>query len=279
MSLFRTRIAPTPSGFLHTGNAFSFLLTAQIAKKNDGKILLRIDDNDSERKRPEYIRDIFDSLEWLGIEWEEGPKDSIDFGNSWSQQHRIPLYHEAIKKLVAKGNVFACACSRKQLQEAGAGGRYPGTCTHKKIPIGTPNTALRLHVPEGTKISFTDEHLGQQTIDLDEATGSFTILRRDGLPAYQLVSVVDDLHFGVNYIVRGSDLLSSTAAQLFLAEKLWNNEFWKTKFRHHVLLPDEHGQKLSKSGGALSLKQMRENGMTKEDILLRLRPLLDLERT
>lgn len=267
-----TRIAPTPSGFLHIGNAFSFLLTQRLAQKQEGKILLRIDDSDADRKRPEYVQDIFDSLHWLGIEWQEGPRDPEDFENNWSQKNRVALYDEAIAKLRLHKHVFACSCSRKQLQE-----QIPCECRSKNIPYDTPETALRLYVPEGTEVEFTDEHLGMQQVRLDETVGSFVIRRRDGIPAYQLISLIDDLHFGIDYIVRGADLLTSTAAQLFLAEKLGGNHFYTTKFFHHLLLPDEHGQKLSKSEGALSLKSMRENGMRREDILQQLASLLKLE--
>lgn len=276
MEMFRSRLAPTISGFLHLGNAFSFLLTQQIVKKHNSKLFLRIDESDSDRDRAEFLQDIFDGLHFLNIEWDEGPCDAKEYNEKFSRLHRMPLYLDALTKLIEKGHVFACECSRKQLQ--GIGGRYPGTCEHKKIPVNTPNTVLRMRVEKGTIITFHDEHLGEQKINLDETVGSFVVLKRDRTPGYHLFSVVDDLHFNVNFIVRGSDLLTSTAAQLFLAEKLWNNDFYKTKFHHHILLPDEHGQKLSKSEGAFSLKTMRENGLTKEHVMLRLQPLLDLEK-
>src|ERR1041385_4535604 len=182
-----TRLAPTPSGYLHEGNAFSFLLTERYAKQTGSKILLRIDDMDAERKRPEYVQDIFDSLHWLGIEWQPGPKDIIDFEESWSQRHRLSLYNDAIKKLVAENKVYACACSRKQLSEKGH-----CDCEIKNIPVDTPGTALRMRIEE---------------------KDSFIIRRRDGLPAYQLFSLIDDLHFNITTIIRGEDLRDSTCIQ------------------------------------------------------------------
>jgi glutamyl-tRNA synthetase len=274
MSSFRSRLAPTVSGFLHLGNAYSFLLTSQLVKNNKGKLFLRIDDADSDRNRTEFLKDIFDGLNFLGIEWDEGPRDEKDFNENYLRQNRMSLYMDALKKLIENGHVFACECSRKQLQHIG--GRYPGTCEQKKIPINTPGTVLRMRVEKGTIVTFTDEHLGEQKINLDEAVGSFVILKRDHTPGYHLFSVIDDLHFKINFIVRGSDLIASSAAQVFLAEKLWNNDFYKTKFFHHILLPDELGQKLSKSEGALSLKTMREKGLTREDVLMKLKPLLQL---
>ncbi len=258
------------------GNAFSFLLTSLIVQKNNGKLFLRIDDADSDRNRKEFLEDIFEGLNFLEIHWDEGPRDANDFNRNFLRQNRMPIYLDALKKLIANGHVFACTCSRKQLQHIG--GRYPGTCEHKKIPIDTPGAVLRMRVEKGTIVNFHDEHLGEQKINLDETIGSFVILKRDHTPGYHLFSVMDDLHFKINYIVRGSDLIPSSAAQIYLAEKLFNNDFYKMKFFHHVLIPDEHGQKLSKSESALSLKTMRENGLTKEDVMLKLKPLLDLEK-
>lgn len=251
-----TRIAPTPSGYLHTGNAFSFLLTEQLAKFHNGKILLRIDDSDAERKRPEYVQDIFDSLHWLGIEWQNGPKDAQDFETHWSQRHRLPLYEREITKLIAEEKVYACSCSRKQLQENGR-----CFCETKQLLLDTPDTSLRMKIPQGTTILFSDNN-GPHRINLLQETGNFIVRRRDGLPAYHLVSVTDDLHFGVTDIVRGADLFSSTAAQLFLAQQLGEASFSKISFIHHPLLTDEENHKLSKSEGALSLKAQRESGVT-----------------
>lgn len=253
----KTRIAPTPSGFLHIGNAFSFLLTEEIALKHYGKILLRIDDLDAERKRPEYVQDIFESLSWLGIAYQEGPEDSTDFESNWSQLRRLDIYHAAISKLIASGLAFACSCSRKELQEKGG-----CDCREKNIPHDTPDTALRIFVPAGKTITV-NENL---SVPLFESTGHFIIRRRDGIPAYQLASLCDDLHFGITHIVRGTDLLSSTAAQLYLAEILGEDRFASIRFYHHPLLKNDQDEKLSKSAGALSLKAMRESGTSAAEI-------------
>lgn len=247
-----TRIAPTPSGFLHIGNAFSFLLSEYLAKENKGDILLRIDDLDAERKRPEYVQDIFDSLHWLGIEWQKGPRDADDFETNWSQKTRMHLYENAIRDLITTGTVFACTCSRKDLQEKGN-----CDCREKNIPTETKDTALRIFVPESTLVSVNGEK-----IHLYKATGHFVVRRRDGIPAYQLSSLVDDLHFGIDCIVRGNDLLHSTAAQIFLAKILHKPAFEKIRFVHHPLLKDDSNEKLSKSAGAVSLKTKRESGIT-----------------
>src|SRR5687768_5857036 len=111
----RTRIAPTPSGFLHLGNVLSFALTAAIARKRGARILLRIDDMDRDRVQPDYIDDIFEVLRFMGLPWEEGPKDAAEFLQRFSQQHRLPLYEAALQQLEKKGQVFACTCSRAQV--------------------------------------------------------------------------------------------------------------------------------------------------------------------
>jgi glutamyl-tRNA synthetase len=258
--MIRTRIAPTPSGYLHIGNAFSFLLTALLAKKQNGIILLRIDDIDDERKRPEYVNDIFTSLEWLGIEWQEGPTGPDDFEQSWSQHKRLDLYNDMLTQLQEARIVFACECSRKKLASL-EGYAYPGTCDHLNIPLDTPDTNWRIHVPPNRRVRFTDLEKGEVDFPLGEYSGSFVVRKKDHLPSYQLVSLADDIHFRMNYIVRGEDLLPSTAMQLYMAEKLNLEAFRQAQFLHHKLEKDEQGHKLSKTAGSISLQYMRKHGI------------------
>jgi glutamyl/glutaminyl-tRNA synthetase len=249
-----TRLAPTPSGLLHLGNAYSFLLTAQLAAQSQGSLLLRIDDLDNDRKRTEYLADIFESIAYLKIGIDRGPQSLSDFEKSWSQKTRLQLYHAALTKLVAGGHVFACSCSRKELLTKAC------VCVEHKLDLETPNLAWRVFVPEKTVIRFTDARLGAVACDLHEGLGNFVVRRRDGIPAYQLVSLVDDLHFGINAIVRGEDLLPSTAAQIFLANLLGEYSFAENYFLHHALIRSSSGQKLSKSEGAEALKIWRQQG-------------------
>lgn len=258
--MFRTRIAPTPSGYLHIGNAFSFLLTALLTKKNKGTLLLRIDDIDDERKRPEYVDDIFYSLEWLGIQWQEGPTGPDDFELNWSQHKRLDLYNTTLSELQNRKLVFACECSRKKLASL-AGFAYPGTCEHLNIPLDQPDVSWRIPVPENAIVSFNDEQKGKVDFPLGADSGSFIVRKKDTLPSYQLASLVDDVHFRMNYIVRGEDLLSSTASQLYLAEKLGMKSFPECKFLHHQLEKDDQGHKLSKTAGSISLQYMRKHGI------------------
>jgi glutamyl/glutaminyl-tRNA synthetase len=236
------RLAPTPSGFLHAGNALNFGLNYTAARHcEDGRVLLRIDDLDNERTRPEYLQDIFDSLTWLGIHWDLGPRNPLDFEQHWSQMLRLDLYMDLLTRLRQKGLLFACQKSRKELMPFN--GRYPAEFRHQGLDLDAPDVAWRIKTPENAPLP------------------DFIVRRRDGIPAYQVASVADDLHFGVTHVIRGADLKASTWAQQFLAECAGlSTEFSRIQFLHHPLLLDNHGEKLSKSAGAASLKHAREMG-------------------
>jgi len=244
-----TRLAPTPSGFLHEGNLYNFLCNWLWARVNKGKVLLRIDDADASRFRPTYLDDIFRTLEWMGLDWDLGPSGPDDFMRNWSQSTRMPQYQQLLFELREKGLVFACACSRKQLADAGAGTIYPGTCQSKDILLDAEDVSWRFALPGEGLVFFEDRWMGKQSIYLKEACGSFLVRRRDGIPAYQVCSLADDAFFGVTHVARGRDLLVSTASQILLASALHKAEFLHTQFMHHPLLLNEQHQKLSKSAG------------------------------
>ena len=254
----RSRLAPTPSGFLHLGNAFSFALTWLLTRYHRGSLLLRIDDVDNERRRPAYVEDVFQTLQWLQLDWDAGPKDATDFEAHFSQLHALDRYAHLLEGLRQAGRLYACNCSRSQVQASSVNGIYPGTCRHRNLPLDTPDTAWRVYVPENTLIAIPEYNGEPRHVRLDAAMGDFVVRRRNGLPAYQVASLADDLHYGINLVVRGIDLLPSTAAQLFLAGQLPPNAFEKAVFYHHPLLKDEGGRKLSKSAGAASLLTLRE---------------------
>jgi len=258
----KTRIAPTPSGFLHLGNVLSFVLTAALARQTGAKILLRIDDLDRERVKPEYVQDIFDILNFLEISWDEGPRNADEYRNEWSQIYRVELYQDALKSLEQGGHLFACTCSRAQLQQNT--NIYPGTCLHKNLPLNTPDSNLRL-INDAGEISVNTLS-GKQIITVPPEMNYFVVRKKDGMPAYQLTSVCDDIHFGVDLVVRGLDLWPSTLAQSQLAAKFGNNTFAETVFYHHPLLMAADGQKLSKSAGDTSIKYLREQGKSLADI-------------
>lgn len=282
----RTRIAPTPSGYLHAGNAWSFLLTWLLARSRGGKIHLRIDDLDAARFREDYLGDIFPSLEWLGLDWDSGPRDPSEFHSSYSQRLRRDAYRSALEALMTQGTpegplVYACSCSREKVKRdslaAGRPGIYPGTCRDRGLPvipsslwrsgkgISSPATesALRLRIPINTDVTLAEEEAGYLALRPGEDIGDFVLWQRNGEPSYQLASVVDDEILGINLVVRGRDLLPSTGAQAYLAGCLGAKAFPSARFRHHGLLLAPGGEKLSKSSGgspaneAFTLKAMR----------------------
>lgn len=254
-----SRIAPTPSGFLHMGNACNFVLTWLLVKMQKGRLRLRIDDLDKQRVRPEYLDDIFYTLEWLGLDWEDGPSSVAAHLQEHSQQDRIPLYDQAIQTLVDQEKVFACQCSRKQILAASEDGQYPQTCRHLLLSGEDSHHALRILTPKDEQISWMDQLAGEISISLYQQMRDFVIRRKDGIPAYQIASIVDDLAYGTNLVVRGQDLLESTAAQLFLAKGLKEQDFHLIQWHHHPLLTDAGG-KLSKSAGSFAIRTWREQG-------------------
>lgn len=237
-----TRLAPTPSGFIHLGNILSFSITAVLAKRTGSDIFLRIDDLDQERIRREYILDIFQTLEIMGLSWQRGPRDDHHFQKEYSQIHRLPLYRDALERLLAKNMLYACDCSRQNIHLC--------QCRLRKLLFTSPGVQWRM---------TTDN------VRMDPSLVDFVVQKKDGYPAYQLTSVVDDVFFGIDLVVRGSDLLPSTLAQRFLAQQLDFPKFKETLFYHHPLLMDANGEKLSKSKAAISLRTLIREGMDLED--------------
>lgn len=235
----RTRIAPTPSGLLHAGNAMNFLLVEELARRSGARILLRIDDLDEERAHPACVADIFRVLHLLGIAWHEGPRDPGELRMHWSQRLRMHRYHALIGELIAAGAVFACTCSRSTAGNC--------RCASLGLPPAHPDSALRLRTrATGTVVAMGPDGT-PHALDPHALIPEPVIRRRDGLPAYQVASLADDLDLGVDLVVRGLDLLPSTAAQLLMARVLGRTAFLDARFVHHPLFTDASGRKLSKS--------------------------------
>lgn len=249
-----TRLAPTPSGYLHPGNVLSFVLSWLVARKAGGKVILRIDDLDRQRHRQEYVAQIFRLLRQIGLDWEVGPQSPAELERQWSQLYRRPAYEALIQRLLASGAVFACGCSRSQIQEATTDGQYPGTCRDAGLPLDTAKPhAWRIRTPTSAtrKLHMLDG--STQSVSLHQQMRDFVIRRKDALPAYQIASLADDLQMGINWILRGEDLISSSAAQQWLAELLGEDAFGNCQIVHHPLLTDPDGNKLSKSQDAAPL--------------------------
>ncbi len=262
----KTRFAPTPSGFLHLGNVLSLAITAALAEQTSSRILLRIDDLDRERTQPEYVRDIFETLNFMEIAWDEGPGDEAQFENEYAQLHRMPLYNNALTHLANNDHVFACTCSRSEILRQEPEGIYPGTCIHKDLPLDTPGCCWRLRTPDIANVRVNAFNKGTIATQVPKSMRNCIVRKKDGYPAYQLNSIIDDIHFGVDFIVRGQDLWESTLAQLHLSELFGENSFRNNTFLHHPLLIGADGSKLSKSAGATSIQYLRKQGLLPADI-------------
>lgn len=271
-SFKKTRIAPTPSGYLHLGNVLSFSLTAGLARRTGAGILLRIDDLDRGRVSKDYIEDIFDTLHFLGIPSDEGPRTISDYEREYSQQHRLGLYREALEQLRTEGKLFACTCSRTQVLRDSLDGGYAGRCRDKGISLDTEGCNWRIRTEAAGEIRLkelrgaTAGKMGVISAGLPIGMTDFVVRKRDGYPAYQLTSVIDDLHYGIDLVVRGEDLWDSTLAQQFLAGELGRDEFRAIHFYHHLLVMDSGSEKLSKSAGATSVRWLRGQGVQAADI-------------
>lgn len=250
-----SRLAPTPSGYLHLGNAYNFLLTWALVKAEGGKLHLRIDDHDSSRARDEFLDDIFHSLEWLGIDWSSGPTGVEDFKKNHSQTLKTNLYRRFLATL---NNTYPCQCSRKEVLTLSPDGIYPRTC-YKKVSLSQPELSQRIYVPD--KLTY---YWNERPISLAALMGDFILWRKDDLPSYQLVSLYEDLELGTNLIVRGEDLLPSSVAQTYLSSQLspTDQSYSQVDYIHHPLLKGADGEKLAKSLGSTSLKELRKSGVS-----------------
>lgn len=273
MNFKLTRIAPTPSGFLHLGNAYSFLKTKAIAEKHGAKILLRIDDLDRERYRHEYVQDIFDCLDFLEITIDLGPKNLQEFENEWSQIHRTEMYKEGLDRLSSTGKLFACDCSRKKIRQLDPSGYYLGQCLERRLSLHKSEVTWRMDTSESDFVQFFEYPDHKKSALIPQDSMFYVVRKKDGMPAYQLTSLLDDIHFEVDLIVRGNDLFPSTLAQLDLARNLGVEKFRQITFHHHSLIKSPKQEKLSKSAGATSIQYLRKEGKKLQDILNLLGPI------
>ncbi|HPF89536.1 MAG: hypothetical protein H6592_02955 [Flavobacteriales bacterium] len=260
----RTRIAPTPSGYLHVGNAFNFLVTAELVRTFGGTLVLRVDDLDQERVRPEYIEDVFRSLAWLGIQPDEGPSGPEQLRRDRSQLLRMERYAHLVDELRSNGHLYPCSCSRAERERQRTGAHRCRTQETGRVAAGTP---WRLRVPEPCPVEWSEWGGATSQVELSTALPDPVIVQRgSGRPAYQVASLVDDLDMGIDHVVRGADLIPSTACQCYLARILERPAFQAIRFLHHPLATDATGRKLSKSAGDTSLRSMREAGSSPEPL-------------
>lgn len=263
---YRGRLAPSPTGLPHLGHARTFWKAQERVRNANGVLVLRNEDLDRSRAREEFVRAFIDDLKWFGFKWQEGPDVGGPFA-PYSQSERMHIYRAGFEQLRERGFVYPCTCSRQDvlraLQAPHAGDEepvYPGTCRGKKIeevPAGT-RVSWRFQVPDGQTVAFMDGGFGAQQFECGKDFGDFIVWRHDEVPSYQLACVIDDRAMEITEVVRGADLLISTARQLLLYAAFG----WKAPaFYHCELMCDEHGERLAKRHDSLSLRALRESGV------------------
>ena len=303
---YRGRLAPSPTGYLHLGHARTFWTAYERCSAVNGTLLFRNEDLDRSRVRPEFVSAMYEDLRWFGINWTEGPDCGGPYA-PYSQSERMPFYKAAFEKLKSIGAIYPCTCSRQDVLRAATAPHagedepiYPGTCRPKlsykpqvtgckfsetegesaqhqnaRSPFepstinDQPSTKAnwRFLVPDGEEISFTDLNFGPQKFIAGRDFGDFVIWRHDDIPSYQLAVVVDDAAMKITEVVRGEDLLKSTARQLLLYRAL---NLVPPAFYHCALVKDESGARLAKRHDAFSLRALRASGASPSDLRMQL---------
>lgn len=297
-SSYLGRLAPTPSGLLHLGHVHTFAVAAARARAARGALLLRMDDLDPQRSQPQFVEAAIDDLDWLGL-YPRKLEDADIHASANAVTHqsrRHALYLRAWAVLVARGHVYPCHCTRRQLQAFAPPAKhadqnpeqhweqdpeplYPGTCRPAHPPTqaqrqqwlaaGPAGYSWRFRIAELTPITFTDRALGPRSFLPGRDLGDFPIWRRDNIAAYQLATVVDDASpdspaYAITEVVRGADLLLSTARQLLLFAALGHPA---PAFYHCPLVLDSNGQRLAKRADSLSVQSLRRQGLKAVEVL------------
>lgn len=272
MRPLRTRFAPSPTGDLHFGGAWCALASWLIARRSGGAFVLRVEDVDVGRVVEGSEARILEDLRWLGLEWDEGPDRGGPFA-SYRQSERAREHERALADLAARGLAYPCDCSRKEIAaaasapHAGEELRYPGTCrdADPKRPMKRA-PALRLRVPDGLEpVAFVDAVRGPQREDVASAAGDFVLQRGDGAVSYQLACAFDDAAMEIDLVVRGDDLLASTARQLLLMRLLGFER--APRYAHVPLVVGADGSRLSKRSQAITVRSLRARGVSPEAIV------------
>ena len=267
-SLYRGRLAPSPTGLLHLGHARTFWVAAERARVAGGRLLFRNDDLDATRCRAEFVAAMIEDLQWLGLTWDEP---------MISQSARIPFYRAALRKLHSGGFIYPCNRSRRDVLAATSAPHEadesdeplfppefrPPADTPLPMMTGRETTNWRFRVPDGETLIFRDGKFGEQCAIAGRDFGDFLVWRKDDLPSYQLACVVDDDAMAITEAVRGADLMRSTFRQLLLYRALG---LTPPAFYHCPLITDENGQRLAKRHDALSIRALRAEGMTPEKV-------------
>ncbi len=266
--MYRGRLAPSPTGYLHLGHAATFRIAHERCRERGGTLVLRIEDLDHGRCRAVFADALIEDMRWYGLSWQEGPDTGGQFA-PYVQSQRRPLYLRAWRQLAAAGAIYRCTCTRRDVDLAlGAPHQgeheavYPGTCRPARpepVSLGAPDASnWRFRTPEHETVRFEDQALGTQAFRTGQDFGDFIVWRKDDSPAYQLAVVVDDAAMKITEVVRGEDLLLSTAQQLLLYGALG---LPTPDFHHCPLVKDANGRRLAKRTGAHTLRSLRAAGV------------------
>lgn len=273
--MIRVRFAPSPTGFIHVGNARTALFNWLFARQNQGVFILRVEDTDVERSAAEYEKRIIEDLKWLGLDWDEGPDTGGGFG-PYRQSERLHIYHSFIQKLLAQGKAYYCFCLPEELEkersEALAEGKMPiysGHCraipaeeAERRVHDGE-KAAVRLKVPDEGEISYEDLVRGSLTFDL-HFIGDPILVRSNGLPAYNYACVIDDSLMKITHVIRGEDHISNTPRQILIYQAL---SLVPPQFAHLSMVMGQDNTRLSKRHGATAIDQFAEQGILPQALI------------
>ncbi len=273
---YRGRLAPSPTGYLHLGHARTFWAAAERARAAGGVLILRSEDIDAERFRLEFEAAMIEDLRWVGLDWSEGPDVGGPCG-PYRQSQRRARYRASLEALHAAGVIFPCTRSRRDVIDAASAPHEGGADDEPVYPeeFRPPADALppplgkkiavnwRLRVPDGADLAFDDGACGPQSAVAGRDFGDFLVWRKDDTPSYQLACATDDAAMGVTEVVRGADLIRSTFRQILIYRALGLRE---PRFFHCPLMTDDRGVRLAKRHDALSLRALRKQGMTPEQV-------------
>lgn len=271
---FITRFAPSPTGPLHLGHAYSAILAHDMARAQNGRFLLRMEDTDLERCKPEWVRQIEEDLTWLGLTWD---------APVWHQAPRIPDYNARLETLSGRGLLYPCSCTRSDIraalaapQEGVAHQVYPGTCRGRSMGDRRPGDALRLDMGAALQalashdLGFTETgpaHTGRHSLSAEKVLAEIgdVVLSRKGedIVAYFLASAFDDADQGITHVIRGEDLFDFTAVQVVL-QHLFGLP--TPRYHHHPLIRDQNGKRLAKRDDARAIARYRAEGASPKDI-------------
>lgn len=266
------RLAPSPTGAQHLGNARTYLIAWLAGRVKAGRVILRVEDIDTPRVKPWATRQAIDDLRWLGLDWDEGP----DIGGPaapYLQTERSHFYQQALERLIAAGQAYPCVCTRSDIEQAASaphigqeGPRYPGTCSHWRLgdPLPPPHTFCWRLRSQDQLVQIDDAVVGPVAMNPARDLGDFPLTRKDSQAAYQLAVVVDDAAMGVDQVVRGDDLLPSAFRQLQIGRAL---DLPSPQYAHLPLVVGHDGKRLAKRHGDTRLSWYRENGVRAEQII------------